>query len=488
MSGFRLQAVHIGDETSTHHAKVEISGAPEADSSNSSNWVSVVIGRNGLGKSRLLSGIAALFARAADKASVTQVRTSDYSASFSRDGRSNQLWVGSGGEIQGHRRSGSQAMVEAMPRKTIAISATALDKFPLPRRQGIYGELVASDTYSYMGLRDANGRASAHAAVFRALEALFEAVDSDFVRRARVAEVFHFLHYSPRIEVVYRWHYSAIGRGSADLNDFVQRHLSQRTRSDLTRMVDSDPAVIGELERVIAEIAQSETNRGREIRLVADFRDGESRELAQFRDLQLLRRAGLVRMAQVELENWETGLRVNLRELSSGEFSLVTTFLALAATIEDDSLVLIDEPEVSLHPEWQSQYVGLLMRIFADYRGCHFVIATHSPLVVADLDPSNSNVVSLDPARRTAEPGAVYSGESADEILVRAFGVPGKNNLYLRQLLVEALRLAADGATDTTAFEAIVSQLVGISPRLDESSPIRVLTHQLIDARTRGGR
>ncbi|MBY8186655.1 ATP-binding protein [Vibrio fluvialis] len=35
-------------------------------------------------------------------------------------------------------------------------------------------------------------------------------------------------------------------------------------------------------------------------------------------------------------------------------------FLGIISSIDDDALILIDEPEISLHPSWQQKFVEIL--------------------------------------------------------------------------------------------------------------------------------
>ena len=43
--------------------------------------------------------------------------------------------------------------------------------------------------------------------------------------------------------------------------------------------------------------------------------------------------------------------------------------------------VLIDEPEISLHIEWQQGFIDDLFRIL-ELKNLNFIIATHSPYIV----------------------------------------------------------------------------------------------------------
>jgi len=72
---------------------------------------------------------------------------------------------------------------------------------------------------------------------------------------------------------------------------------------------------------------------------------------------------------------------VSLLNASSGELSLIASIIYISSIIETNSVILIDEPENSLHPKWQREYVNKLGSLFYNYQP-KIVIATHSPLIV----------------------------------------------------------------------------------------------------------
>lgn len=451
-------------------------------------WVSVIIGRNGLGKSRTLGSVASLFADARSGRLSGRGRTGVlWRVRYMVDSEECELWSERGGLIRATRdgRDCSPDLVP-LPSKVIALSTAAMDKFPLPPREELRADPSAESLYSYMGLRDHTGRASATAVALRALEALVSASETTHDRRVRIAGVFEFLGYAPRVRHTYRWRYRSYVRNPNIISDLLraadESPMRPRVAQQLRRLVDKHPDTESDLQRIVDEAIRTSSPRG-ELSQVVDFHDANSSDLVWFQDMQLLKRAGLVDLAAVELERSDTTAIINLREVSSGELSLVTAFLGLAAVIRDDALVLIDEPEVSLHPEWQSQYLGLLTTLFSSYAGCHFLVATHSPLVVSDISDHAASVVSIDPQRRFIEPGSTYSGDSADEVLVKAFNVAGNNNLFVKQLLVEALRLAADGDASSARFTQVLEPLQRLAPSLEPNSPVSVLIGQLARAR-----
>jgi predicted ATP-dependent endonuclease of OLD family len=53
----------------------------------------------------------------------------------------------------------------------------------------------------------------------------------------------------------------------------------------------------------------------------------------------------------------------------------------LLFNVKPDALVLIDEPEISLHVAWQQQFLNDIARI-AEVASLRFIIATHSPQII----------------------------------------------------------------------------------------------------------
>lgn len=75
------------------------------------------------------------------------------------------------------------------------------------------------------------------------------------------------------------------------------------------------------------------------------------------------------------------GREIPLERLSSGEKHAVILFYNLIFNSKEDSLVMIDEPEISLHISWQQHFISSLLEICKENR-LYAVIATHSPDIV----------------------------------------------------------------------------------------------------------
>lgn len=86
---------------------------------------------------------------------------------------------------------------------------------------------------------------------------------------------------------------------------------------------------------------------------------------------------------------------VSNHSLSSGQQSMLMNAIIISTFSTKDALICIDEPENSLHPEWQLSYMTFINALCPSNLGCHFLIATHSPQIISGLQSENGSVVSL---------------------------------------------------------------------------------------------
>jgi len=95
-------------------------------------------------------------------------------------------------------------------------------------------------------------------------------------------------------------------------------------------------------------------------------------------------------MIKVDLLN-PRNLQYNFTRLSTGEQHLITLFTRLGRNIKDNSFILLDEPDISLHPQWQKEFNKLLLKLIVklDLKNIHIIITTHSPFILSDLPKEN---------------------------------------------------------------------------------------------------
>ena len=79
------------------------------------------------------------------------------------------------------------------------------------------------------------------------------------------------------------------------------------------------------------------------------------------------------------------GEKFQLKDLSSGEKTLFSQIIFLYFSNIKDSVLLIDEPELSLHPSWQNKVLKIYEN-FAFKNNCQIIIATHSPHIIASAE------------------------------------------------------------------------------------------------------
>lgn len=101
-----------------------------------------------------------------------------------------------------------------------------------------------------------------------------------------------------------------------------------------------------------------------------------------FAEMDLTRLGGLENVGEVK----KSALNL-VRRMSSGHTIVLLTLTKLIETIEEKTLVLIDEPESHLHPPLLSAFTRALSDLLID-RNAVAIIATHSPVILQEVPKS----------------------------------------------------------------------------------------------------
>lgn len=75
------------------------------------------------------------------------------------------------------------------------------------------------------------------------------------------------------------------------------------------------------------------------------------------------------------------GKKLSLSQLSSGEKQEIILFYKLIFETPENTLLLIDEPEISLHIAWQKKFMDDLYKIIK-FKNLNVIVATHSPQII----------------------------------------------------------------------------------------------------------
>lgn len=157
-------------------------------------------------------------------------------------------------------------------------------------------------------------------------------------------------------------------------------------------------------------------------------------------------------------------------DLSEGEQQLLTVLGLLRFTNQDESLFLLDEPDTHLNPAWCLDYLDILMKYGGGLSNSQIIMTTHSPLVFAGLDANEVIILQRrDPEHSiTADhPASSPKGMGFSAILTSDFfGLRSSLDRASLELLDEKRRLGAI-VSRTPAEEARLQALNGEIRKLD---------------------
>ncbi len=83
--------------------------------------------------------------------------------------------------------------------------------------------------------------------------------------------------------------------------------------------------------------------------------------------------------------------QIKIEELSSGEQELITKCFSLYLAEIKNSMILVDEPEGSMHPNWQNKIANIYQKI-ADENNNQIFLATHSPHIISSVNKEQIRV------------------------------------------------------------------------------------------------
>jgi energy-coupling factor transporter ATP-binding protein EcfA2 len=142
-----------------------------------------------------------------------------------------------------------------------------------------------------------------------------------------------------------------------------------------------------------------------------------------------------------------------VRALSSGEISLVRLTAQLVSSIEQGSLLILDEPENHLHPNFVSDVMVLLQYLLETTRSVA-MIATHSAYVVREVPRHRVHVLTLDDRHiQIVRPRMQTFGASIDTISQFVFGDTNLTHRYQ-----ERLEAWADEVGQEIGIDAVIEQ------------------------------
>lgn len=169
------------------------------------------------------------------------------------------------------------------------------------------------------------------------------------------------------------------------------------------------------------------------------------------------------------------GKEIDCNLVSSGEFNMLSIIMSVVLSAGNQYLlVLLDEPEISQHPNWQISIIDKLDEALSDY-ACHFMVASHCHFLVSNLPQKRSNVFDIeyneDNGIEINSIGSETYGWSAEQVLLEVFKVGTDRNKYLAGIIGDLMErignreiLPAEVAEKLTFLQKVATNLSDIDP------------------------
>lgn len=161
--------------------------------------------------------------------------------------------------------------------------------------------------------------------------------------------------------------------------------------------------------------------------------------------------------------------------LSSGEQQLFSLLVTLCANADPDTVMLIDEPEISLHVSWQQRLPSLLSLIVQAFE-CSFVVATHSPIIVANARDAISHCFLAKNKVLTAIPE--HQRHSVESILLDGFNTYTPDNTEVSErcavLVSRAIQVTNQpGKVDHRQRKKLIQPLQALREKLEVTAGVQ---------------
>lgn len=172
-------------------------------------------------------------------------------------------------------------------------------------------------------------------------------------------------------------------------------------------------------------------------------------------------------------------VQIPINRLSSGEKQVFYRVVYLNSLNIQNSIIMVDEPELSLHPTWQTAinklYTGL-------GNNNQVILATHSPQVISSTNPTNLFVLYTNAetfeveVANMAKSGKYTKGVEPNRILKEIMGSPLRD--YETQREIDEI---AEQLTERYADPDFQERILNLTEQLGSQDPFVIrVNHQLL--------
>lgn len=428
---------------------LELSSNP--DLWNRDNIFTLIVGQNATGKSRLLRKIVSHY--------IFRDQSSERDRFLHQNPQASWNYYR---HLSPEEEVKVGPLSESAPSNVIAVSTGRYDRFPSPIQAN--KKKLAAD-YHYIA-PSTNGSLSS---LTRSLIAIIEGLQDYGTKSSKLADIFIYLDFAPMLDFKFVFEHNEPSEIRPSLSKTMDLLGGDYTQTYL----DFDKDDVLDRYTRFRESSKKKNKFNIEINLGYSHLWQKTQELD---DILYFLKAGLARVSDLTLIQLKSKSRLRLSQASSGQQCMLTMILGIAGAIRHESLICIDEPEISLHPKWQEDIIRQLQVAFSEYYGCHFIIATHSPQILSGLTTSNGFVLSLEDRRLYQSDE--YSRKSADFQLAAIMNAPGQNNEYLIRLVLTILSKISKREELSSEDKRKIIWLAKLQLELAEDDPVWHLIEQ----------
>ncbi|MCF6279721.1 MAG: ATP-binding protein [Flavobacteriaceae bacterium] len=499
MNGFRIINLEVKNHYILESNDFRFYDDNDSNNNHKGPYFTVIIGANGTGKSEILRCLLEVWRDFYQQFNDEEYRPLQffYTLHYSLEGKEykysnnmNSKFILLTGKNKGYPKSklydsnnkeilfSKDNYYEIFPLQIVAQSIMMTDKFFVPRNEK---EKLRFAPYHYLGIRNRPQQSSTGFYVRRTVDLIIKALEKDYFKKG-INKLVEFMEASGSFIIQYKTRNTKdffTGELTAEILDsfFKEIEIKYKDRQapyklgHFNNLKKSATALVNLVNFVNLLVKSSRLEKvDRSSAKTLDFDLLIDKQLDFLKehqyDIDWLRKIGLLSNPVIKFSD----KNVELQKASSGEFHLFTTMIGLMASTRKNSLVIIDEPEISLHPNWQMRYIEFIRELFKDTDRVtsHMIIATHSHFLISDLHGENSNIIGLKKENneiKSLEINKDTYGWSSEDVLYNIFNVKSPKNYYLQADLTELLGMVSNNIKEVDKIDSIIKKLKKLPKR-----------------------
>ncbi|PKG42491.1 AAA family ATPase [Psychroflexus sp. MES1-P1E] len=161
-------------------------------------------------------------------------------------------------------------------------------------------------------------------------------------------------------------------------------------------------------------------------------------KIALFNALESIHISDMLHDVKIKVKKEGVDGELAMSELSEGEKQLLTVLGLLKFTKDEESLILLDEPDTHLNPMWKWKYLDYLDKVVKRKENTQIIFCSHDPLVIGNLKKNQVQIFKKNTEGKTEAFNPYMSPRemSVSKILTsELFGIPSLMSKKLEDLL-----------------------------------------------------